>query len=413
MTSNRFRPVFAVVALAFGCRQIVGSGDHYLGHDTANGGGGDDAGTTATAAGADSSAGGADSGAGGANSGAGADDSRAGGADSAAGAGGASGSAGAPEVGDCSEPQALCGPGLSTGSEPIVLATDQQKPTSVRIDGTYVYWINEAMGTSPGAVMRVERSGGTPVALAQNLQHPKALSVLPNMNAFLFFTDDLPDNPDAGVYKVENEPDGVVVAVDKDGLGAALMQVGGNYAYTEAWSPDAATRIRKSDINLENASGGCYPVTLAASSTRLASLSTDPMHIYFVEAGGDTILRSGTTCDDTPTPLVTGDSEIIATRVAINHDAIYWLTRSALMAASKTAPNTDVRCLASADEPTAMAMSDRGIVFGNQGDGSIRQVTRVLACGQVEPSSIAVNELDEALAWTDSGSGKVLMLENW
>jgi hypothetical protein len=400
------------LALAFGCRQIVGSGDHHLRHDAANGGGGDDAGTSATAAGADSGAGGADSGAGGADNAAGAD-SGAGGADNAAGAGGASGSGGSPEVADCSEPQTLCGPGLSTGSEPVVLATDQQSPTSVRIDGTYVYWINEAIGSSPGAVMRVERSGGTPVALAQNLQQPKALSVLPNMNASLFFTDDLPDNPDAGVYKLENQPGGSVVAVDKDGLGAALMQVGGNYLYTEAWSPDAATRIRKSDINLENASGGCYPVTLAASSTRLASLNTDPMHIYFVEAGGDTIFRSGTSCDDTPIPLVTGGSEIIAIKVAINHDAIYWLTRSALMAAAKTVPNTEVQCLASADEPTALAMSDRGIVFGNKGDGSIRHAARVLACGQVEPSSIAVNEIDESLVWTDRGSGKVLMLETW
>jgi hypothetical protein len=54
---------------------------------------------------------------------------------------------------------------MPDGGDGVVMATDQQRPASIVLDATHVYWINETDGNAQGAIMRMDRSGGAPTVL--------------------------------------------------------------------------------------------------------------------------------------------------------------------------------------------------------------------------------------------------------
>jgi hypothetical protein len=306
-----------------------------------------------------------------------------------------------------------CKTGVNTGNRPLVVAFDQQRPTSVRIDSDYVYWIDEAVGEQLGKIMRVRRDGTALVVLADNLNRPNGLYLKPNYDSMLF-GNDLPDAP--GLYEVQNEEHGAVTPLDRDGLGVATLTGFGTSIYSEAWSPSVPTRIRKSNSGVKGAQGGCYPATLSGEDARVGAIGADKTQVYYVKKGGDIVYRTGMGCSDTSLPFLEGLPGIVAILPGHLYERVFFLTSSALWVTPKDDPIA-ITPYGVASGAEAMAMADAGMVFTNAGDGSIRVAsdgaTRLLACGQVEPNSIAVNENDEAVAWTDRGSGQVLLLERW
>jgi sugar lactone lactonase YvrE len=70
---------------------------------------------------------------------------------------------------------------------PVVLATAQNKPRGLAVDGTSVYWSNAGAGGTTGSVMKCNRTDGTGLtALASALMNPRELTI---DGAYVYFTD--------------------------------------------------------------------------------------------------------------------------------------------------------------------------------------------------------------------------------
>src|SRR5689334_21941131 len=99
------------------------------------------------------------------------------------------------------------------------LADRQPYPSSIVVDGEYVYWVS-AIG---GSVLRAPRRGGAPLALAENLGVPLSLSV---DEAALFVTVCEEDGAIVRISKRGGEPEAIApgqvfpvcLAVDGEGI---------------------------------------------------------------------------------------------------------------------------------------------------------------------------------------------------
>lgn len=63
------------------------------------------------------------------------------------------------------------------GQNSTDLASGQDRPRDVVIDGSVAYWINEGADSCAGSVMRVDKAGGAPTQLAGGLGKPSSLAV--------------------------------------------------------------------------------------------------------------------------------------------------------------------------------------------------------------------------------------------
>ena len=99
------------------------------------------------------------------------------------------------------------------------LATDQQSPVSIAVDGTSVYWVNRGTGSvSPdGTVMKVARTGGSPFVIAAGQANSSSIA-LDDTNVYWTTTEDgkimkapLDGGPATTLASGRNLPDTIAV----------------------------------------------------------------------------------------------------------------------------------------------------------------------------------------------------------
>jgi hypothetical protein len=83
------------------------------------------------------------------------------------------------------------------------LASGQSGPGGIALDDTHVYWANQG-----GSIMRVEKTGGTPMELASGLQVPESVAV---DNTHVYWTD-----PGAGTISKVAKNGGAPVVLAKN-----------------------------------------------------------------------------------------------------------------------------------------------------------------------------------------------------
>ena len=130
--------------------------------------------------------------------------------------------------------------GKNPGEPVVTLASGQSCPADIKVDATSVYWLNNCSGQ----VMKVSKSGGTPVVLASD--QPSAINLAIDGTS---------------LYRVTNVQDGKVMTVGVNGGTTVALAKGLNRPYLMATdttyayfatneSPKKIHRVSKTSANL-------------------------------------------------------------------------------------------------------------------------------------------------------------------
>ena len=241
----------------------------------------------------------------------------------------------------------------------LTIASNQDHPTGIAVNGTYIYWTNQGTGAlTNGSVVSAPAAGisdgGPPTVLA------------------------------AG----QGSPDGIVL--DE------------NRVY---WTTELTGTLMS--LPASAASGGvATPVTLVSGQRDPAGLAVDPARLYWTNAGGGAdggtvmSLSLGDAGAAAPATLASGQAAPVA--IAVNDAGVFWTDEGAVVAlpfADAAAPVVLV-----ATTPSAIAIDGTSVYWTRLGtaangytDGSVLRLVRAtgvvttLATGQSVGVAIAVD----------------------
>ena len=270
-------------------------------------------------------------------------------------------------VGECSAARCL-----------VTLASDQDGPAGITVNGTYVFWTNTGgEAANNGTVMVVPLGGitygGTPTTIASGQGAPGGITV-----------------DDTNVYWT-TVLGGTVMALP-------LSLVGSTHA---------------------------TPTTLASGQSEPTGVAVDTARIYWTNAGvtGDggsgTVMALGLGDGGAPATLSSGQS--LPTRIAVNPTDVFWANDDAVVALSFSDGGTPG--VLATTSPTAIAADATNVYWTNLGtaenqyvDGSVLRISRsggvvtTLATGQAVGAAIAVDAT--SVYWTtrstQAGGGNVV-----
>ena len=209
-----------------------------------------------------------------------------------------------------------------TGQQPSDLVNTRSAITSIGLDATHVYWTQTGNALDPddnatSGVLRVMRSGGTPLCMAARQPGTPGHIALSATHAYWL-------NSEAGKH--------TIMAVRKAGGAATALatvpeaETGGAPALA---ADDAAVFYKTRTAVMKLSPEGGAPTRLAEVADSDSSLlAMDARSLYFAGARGPMRLplQGG---------VAVGLAEGAATAIAVDQGSIYWLTSGRVMQAPK------------------------------------------------------------------------------
>lgn len=257
-----------------------------------------------------------------------------------------------------------------------LLASNQDFPYSVTVDGSSVYWTDS---NDPGAVMKVPIGGGAPTTLATTSgahTEPEDLVV-----------------DSTYVYWIDAFGGGAVERVAIGGGSKTLLATG--LQYPESLSLQGGflywTDVNAGTVQKMAAAGGSV-TTLASGLSTPWGIGTDSTSVYFTHAGGIGKVPLG---GGSVTSLVAGPSMY---QIAVNSTDVFWTTPNSKSMSKVPINGGSTTILSSSlNHPLAMALDASYVYWTCNYCGTVSKMPlgggpiTTLAGGMTNPVGIAVD----------------------
>lgn len=300
----------------------------------------------------------------------------------------------------------------ATACAPIVLASDQQNPWSVRVDATHVYWTNA--GGQAGLNRLAFGSVGAPEVLATDADEGD-----------LFLDTDHVYWVNAGLGLIRRVPKDSPTAAEPELIGTGVHPIGvvvdDTYVYwTESGDDGASTG------SISRATkAGSGKTTLASALPTPWLLAQDSDTLYFTSRNEGSVFRvakSGGTAQRLAPGKTPNAVPLQGWGVVVDASNVYWRNTNFLRRVSKNASayqdgGVDPSVTLSSDEPTGrfVAILGTDLAWGSQYQQPTHGVVRTLpttAAPGTQPPTLATGswsthgaELDAKFVyWTNWGS---------
>ena len=310
-------------------------------------------------------------------------------------------------------PAATGGGGHGQGGfePPVALLTDEDLPRPLVIDKERLYWATEGSKQ----IRSIPKGGGSAVTLAATGQSTPQ-SIAADVD-FIYWTETSPDCDIHGdrVMGLPKEspaevPTEFYSACDR---GLRSLVVDGVALY---WT-EAEGRIRKRD------KGPTTALVFANNLIAPFGLAQDAFNLYWTRYEADQPITLKNKSGDEP-PVVLADHQDKATGIAVDSEAVYWITDGGQVMklvkadapdAAGGKPGEIVQLAAQQNHPEGIALDATHVYWTNAGDNRIMTISKmggapeVLAEGQNYPAAIAVDE--SGIYWTNYIGGQIMTMK--
>jgi hypothetical protein len=301
----------------------------------------------------------------------------------------------------------------ATACTPIVIASDQDNPWSVRVDATHVYWTNA--GGQAGLNRLAFGSVGAPEVLATDADEGD-----------LFLDTDYVYWANSGIGLIRRVPKRNPTATEPEVVGTGVQPIGvvvddTHVYWTEAGANDAGTTGSISRAT----KSGADKTTLASGLPKPWLLAQDADNLYFTSRSEGSVYRVAKSGGAAQLLAPGKNPNATSTQgwgVVVDDTNVYWRNEGFLRRVAKTAPvyadgGADPSVLLSNEEPTArfVALAGNQLAWVSQTTqptlGAVRTLPTTASAG-VEPETLATGswsthgtELDAKFVyWTNWGS---------
>jgi sugar lactone lactonase YvrE len=260
-----------------------------------------------------------------------------------------------------------------------VLASGLPTPATLAIDGTSIYWVNNAPN---GSVMKMPLAGGTPTTLASGQPKPWGIAV---DAANVYWT-----NTVAGEVMKVSSSGGTPERLATDQNAPNSIATDGTNVYWTNNHDDAA--IMKVPVT------GGTPTAIATGLHSPDTLALDATSAYWTNAGDGTVMKVALE-GGTPETLATG--QMGPQGITVDATNAFWITHNDGTVMKVSLAGGTPTMLASSTLPPAIAYSgiaaDATNVYWASPDGSMMKVAKsggsptTLVTGIQRPSNIVSN----------------------